>query len=144
MWAVIWKLLPSLLWMAAFQLWFSPKFKTVWEKISLPGLKVSLNGLKGVSIKYQVQIWRGSPNHSSCVKMSWMMCPFKLNRKFSAMVGCQLSCVVMIYCGKTCCCLLLPQLNTKTNKQVKKRTFLCSGHAGVDAEGNSREGNRSW
>lgn len=41
-------------------------------------------------------------------------------------------------------CLLLPQLNSKTNKQVKKRTFLCSGHAGVDAEDNSREGNRSW
>lgn len=30
--------------------------------------------------------------------------------------------------------LLLPQLSTKTSKQIKKRTFLCSGHAGVDAE----------
>lgn len=126
MWAVIWKLLPSLLWMAAFQLWFSPKFKTVWEKISLPGLKVSLNGLKGVSVKYQVQIWRGSPNHSSCVKMSWMMCPFKLNRKFSAMVGCQLSCVVMIYCGKTCWCVCCCPNSTPKQKNKWRRELFCA------------------
>lgn len=64
------------------------------------------------------------------------------------MVGCQLTlCCNDILWENMLVCLLLPQLSIKTSKQMKKETFLCSGHAGVDAKVKSREGNRagsSW